>query len=202
MNNVIQNSSVGVITLKDLTDLISVRHDKAMIKVEALSKEPSFGLLSKMDIVNLNGLKVATYSLTKKQAIAVGARLNNSLLMKVIDKVDELEKAQTQKVLSTSEQIILIAQGHQEIDQRLLHLEATKRLESWQEASLSQAKNRKVYILAGVNHYDKKYVAGLHRKVWSLFKKNFFLPRYNELPAVKYQDGLDFINNLAIADMV
>jgi len=92
MNIVAQNDNVGVITLKDLTDLIEVRHDKAMKKVEELAKEPSFGEVSKMDIVNLNNLKITTYSLNKKQAIAVGAKLNNSLLMKVIDKVDEIEK--------------------------------------------------------------------------------------------------------------
>ena len=48
----------------------------------------------------------------------------------------------------------------------------------------------------------KKFISGLHRKVWSLFKKRFHLPRYNELPSIKFDDGLDFIRNLTIADMV
>lgn len=37
MNNIVPssgNGDVGVITLKDLTDLISVQHSKAMLKVE------------------------------------------------------------------------------------------------------------------------------------------------------------------------
>lgn len=89
----LKNKDAGVITLKDLTDLISVRHDKAMLKVEELSREPSFGAVSKIDIVyNQQGQTIKTYLLNKKQAIAVGAKLNNSLLMKVIDKVDEIEK--------------------------------------------------------------------------------------------------------------
>ena len=87
-------------------------------------------------------------------------------------------------------------------DARIKVLEDTKRLEAWQEASLQHTKNLKVYKLAGNNSHDKKYVSGLHRKVWSLFKKHFFLPRYNELPAVKYQEGVEFINSLAISDMV
>ena len=89
-----------------------------------------------------------------------------------------------------------------EQDSRIKVLEDTKRLEAWQEASLQHTKNLKVYKLAGNNSHDKKYVSGLHRKVWSLFKKHFFLPRYNELPSVKYQDGVEFINSLTISDMV
>ena len=81
----------GVITLKEITDIIEVRHDKAMIKVEQLAKEPSFGEVSKMDTFNLNNVKVVTYVLNKKQAIAVGAKLNNKLLMKLVDKLEELE---------------------------------------------------------------------------------------------------------------
>lgn len=67
-----------------------------MKKVEKLSKEPSFGELRETRISNLNGVKVKTYVLNKKQAIAVGAKLNNSLLMRVIDRLEELEKAKSQ----------------------------------------------------------------------------------------------------------
>lgn len=110
----------------------------------------------------------------------------------------EIEK-QSQKVLTVGEQIALIAQGHQEIDNRLTTLEQTKRLESWQEKSLLDAKNQKVYEIA---KDDQLFATKLHRKVWSLFKKHFHLPRYNELPAVKFEDGLSYIRNLTFADMV
>lgn len=42
---VVKQNTVGVITLKEITDLINVQHSKAMLKVEQLSKEPSFGEL-------------------------------------------------------------------------------------------------------------------------------------------------------------
>jgi phage antirepressor YoqD-like protein len=83
------------ITLKDLTDLISVRHNDAMLKVEKLSEEVSFGLLRKTRISHIKGKEIETYLLTKKQAIAVGARLNNSLLMLVIDKLEDMEKSKS-----------------------------------------------------------------------------------------------------------
>ena len=106
---------------------------------------------------------------------------------------------QSKRVLTTSEQIVLLAQGHQETERRIVALEQTKRLENWQEKSLQDAKNKKVYEIA---KDDKEFASKLHRKVWSLFKKKFNLPRYNELPAIKFDDGLEFINSLNIADMV
>ena len=186
------------ITLKEITDLISVEHNKAMKVVEKLSQEPSFGEVEKFTTLNLNNVKVKTYKLNKKQAIAVGAKLNNSLLMKVIDRLEELESVNA-RPLSVSEQIALIAQGHQEVDERLKKLEATKRLENWQERALQDAKNKKVYEIA---KDDKELASKLHRKVWSLFKKEFHLPRYNELPAIKYEDGVRYIESLTFADMV
>ena len=44
-------SDIKTMTLKEITDLLGVRHDKAMVKVESLAKEPEFGTMSKMDIV-------------------------------------------------------------------------------------------------------------------------------------------------------
>lgn len=97
------------------------------------------------------------------------------------------------------EALSLFFEVNQEQDKRISKLEDTKRLENWQEKSLHDAKNRKVYEIA---KDDKLLASKLHRKVWSLFKKKFHLPRYNELPSIKYEDGLSYINNLTFADMV
>ena len=110
----------------------------------------------------------------------------------------QVEK-QSQRVLSIPEQIQLIAQGNQIIDERLTILEKTKKLEYWQEKSLQDAKNAKVYSVA---HDDKKLATVLHRKIWSLFKKQFHLPRYSELPAIKYEEGISYLRNLSLADLV
>lgn len=98
-----QNSvNVGVITLKEITDLITIEHNKAMKVVEKLTLEPNFGAVEKSATVyNDRGQTISTYLLTKKQAIAVGAKLNNNLLMKVIDRLEELESKLLQKNLPT-----------------------------------------------------------------------------------------------------
>ena len=118
MNGLIINPEYNVcmITLKEITDLIGVQHSKAMKKVDKLVLEPSFGGVAKTATPTFNPDKsfnknIETYHLTKKQAIAVGAKLNNSLLMKVIDKIEELEndKSEQNKVsLPNNKQLALM----------------------------------------------------------------------------------------------
>lgn len=105
-----------VITLKEITDLIGVEHNKAMRKVEELALEEGFGGLAKTATPTYNpdgsvNRYIDTYQFTKKQAIAVGARLNNTMLMKVIDRLEELEKQnhQNYKVPQTFAEALLLA---------------------------------------------------------------------------------------------
>ena len=198
----------GIITLKEITDLIEVEHNKAMKVVEKLSLEPSFGQVEKLATSYRAGngalREIETYKLNKKQAIAVGAKLNNSLLMQLVDRLEELESVR-QRPLTLNEQIALIAQGTQETNERLEVLEKTKRLEAWQEKSLHDAKNKKVYELINrleIEREDKSRIKSIHAKVWKLFRDKYHLPRFNELPAIKFDEGVSFIQNLTIADMV
>jgi len=83
-------------SLKEITDLIGVRHDKACLKVLAMAEEPEFGAVSISDIVyNDQGQTIKTYMLNQRQSIAVASRLNTALLMRVIDRWQELEQKQS-----------------------------------------------------------------------------------------------------------
>ena len=121
MNELIQTSqnTEVTITLKDLTDLISVEHNKAMKQVEKLAQEPSFGTVEKIATVyNDKGQTIDTYKLNKKQAIAVGAKLNNSLLMKVIDRLEELESQKHQvKIPSKIELAQMVIESETKVQQ-------------------------------------------------------------------------------------
>lgn len=198
------------ITLKEITDLISVEHNKAMKTVEKLTLEASFGTVEKTATVyNDKGQTIPTYLLTKKQAIAVGAKLNNTLLMKIVDRLEELESSNKPK--STLDLIIQSAQKMQELEHiqlnqenRLLVLEENRRLENWQERALLDAKNKLVYRLAS-NHNlenDELTIKSLHSRVWKKFKIKFNIPRYNELPSLKFNDGLEFINKLTFGEVM
>jgi len=118
MNNIVhaaQNDEVGVITLKEITDMINVRHNDAMAKVEKLAQEPDFGVLRKTRISHAKGKEIDTYLFTSEQAVAAGARLNNSLLMKVIKRVKELEEANTPHIPQTFSEALLLASQQAEV---------------------------------------------------------------------------------------
>ena len=209
MNFLSTNQNTGVITLKEITDLIDVQHSKAMLKVEQLAKEPTFGEVSKFDTFNLNNVKISTYLLNKKQAIAVGARLNNALLMKVIDRLEELENQNKPK--TTLDLIIQSAQEMQKIkevqsfqENRIFTLEQTRRLENWQEKQLQDSKNFKVYEILKSHNFenDKEMERKLHSRVWKAVKKKFNVPRYNEVPSLKFNEANDYIRKLTFGDLV
>ena len=145
-----------------------------------------------------NNATLIEYIVTLDTAKHLSMIQRNAKGKEVRDYFIEVEK-QSKRILTTSEQIALLAQGHQDTEKRISALEETKRLENWQERSLHDAKNKKVYEIA---KDDKKLASVLHRKVWSLFKKHFNLARYNELPAIKFNDGLAFVDNLTISNMV
>jgi len=95
-----------VITLKEIVDTINVErvangerkleHGKQMSKVAELAKESSFGrvAITSTRISTGNGTvkEIETYNLTKKQAIAVGAKLDNKRLILIVDKLEELSQ--------------------------------------------------------------------------------------------------------------
>ncbi|MBL3520283.1 ORF6C domain-containing protein [Arcobacter lanthieri] len=201
------------ITLKEITDLISVEHNKAMKIVEKLTNEASFGQVEKtatcITIGNGAVRDIDTYLLTKKQAIAVGAKLNNSLLMKLVDRLEQLENQNKPK--TTLDLIIQSAQKMQELENiqinqgnRLSELEKSKRLENWQEKELQDLKNKKVYEIAKKHDLenDKEMIRKLHSRVWKFVKNRFNLPRYNELPILKFDDAKTLISGLSLGDLI
>ena len=90
-NLVIANAAMTM-TLKEITDLLNVEHNKAMNKVEKMAEDPEFGTVAKTSTVyNDKGQTIQTYQLDKRQSIAVASRLNTALLMRIIDRWQELE---------------------------------------------------------------------------------------------------------------
>ena len=91
-------TSTMTMTLKEITDLLEVRHNDAMSVVAAMTENPEFGLATKISypIISGKGRKqyIDTYQLNKRQSIAAAARLNTALLMRIIDRWLELESAE------------------------------------------------------------------------------------------------------------
>jgi len=80
-----------VMTLKEITDLLEVRHNNAMVVVSKMTEDGAFGHAAKIQYRTSQGNEYETYQLNKRQSIAVAAKLNTSLLMRIIDRWQELE---------------------------------------------------------------------------------------------------------------
>ena len=219
-----------VITLKEITDLIGVRHDKSMAKVEELANEEGFGSLSILDIQYQSGKgrvdTIQTYQFTKKQAIAVAARLNNTMLMKVINRLEELETAKPQFQIpqTYSEALMLAAKQAEQIEQQTALIEAQKPKVEFYEAvtgssdtidiaSVAKVLNIKGFgrnnlfeflrdknILMQNNMPLQHYVdRGYFRVIESRYTKPDGSSHIN-LKTVVYQKGLDHIRKLLEAE--
>ena len=90
------------------------------------------------------------------------------------------------------------------MDNRVTELEQTRRLENWQELALIEAKNKKVYSIAEKHDLsnDKEMIRKLHSRVWKCLKKRFNVPRYNEIPAIYFNQAKTTINNLSFKDLL
>jgi len=85
-----------------------------------------------------------------------------------------------------------------EHDKRINNLENNTRIEAWQQKVLLDTKNTKLYQLANGN---EKLANKLHSAIWRKFKNRFHIPRYDALTSGKYEEALNYLNNLTI-DMV
>ena len=221
-----QTNQEYVITLKEITDLIGARHNEAMKKVEELANEDGFGWLRKTRSQYESGKgridEIDTYIFTKKQAIAVGARLNNTMLMKVINHLEELEsqKPQFQIPQTYSEALMLAAKQAEQIEQQTALIEAQKPKVEFYEAvtgssdtidigTVAKVLNVKGFgrnnlfeflrdkgVLMSNNQAKQTYCdRGYFRVIESKFTKPDGSTHVNTKTVV-YQKGLDYIRKL------
>lgn len=115
-------------TLKEITDLLEVRHNNAMAVVSKMLENQEFGHATKIQYRTTQGNEYETYRLNKRQSIAVAAKLNTSLLMRIIDRWQELE-ARDNKLLPQNYEEALEHLLVQVKENRLL-VEENKQLET------------------------------------------------------------------------
>lgn len=79
-------------------------------------------------------------------------------------------------------------------DDRLSNLEDTMRINGVQEQKIKEAGTRAVMKSLGGKKTPayKKLARSAFSKMWNEFKHYFEIPRYGELPAKQYQEGIEF----------
>ncbi len=208
VNPIIQNSKNGVITLKEITDLITVEHNKAMKVVDRLCLEISFGTVEKIATVyNDKNQTIDTYLLTKKQAIAVGAKLNNSLLMKVIDRLEELENQNKPKttldlIIQSAQEMQFIKEVQDNQGKRIEILEDSKVLTARQRHSLKIAVTSKVYEIKNNHNMGDDFIKKGFQRIWKKLKDRYLISSYLDIPGIKFEESLTIVSSIVIGDLL
>ena len=127
----------------------------------------------------------------RKYFIAIEKEYNSNSLKELTDQQHKIKA-----LLEYTDKMGEVVTDH---DKRISNLEKNTRLESWQEKALLDAKNKKVYELA---RKDDKLAKKLHGNVWREFKKRFHIPRYSELTVGRYEDGLMWLENVQLHEVV
>lgn len=113
---------------------------------------------------------------------------------------------QHNKPLTISEQIALIAQGHQEVEQRLTQIEYKIEnditLTSAQKHHLKKAVNKKVYELINNHKLSEDFIKKGHMRVWKKIKDTFIVSSYMEIPKSKFDEAWEVVNLITIDDLM
>jgi len=109
--------------------------------------------------------------------------------------MQDLRKAQ----ISLSEQNQVLAVGLAETRHDLAKFVEERRLENWQQANILKAVNHKVELWREA--YPQLNVKKAYPAIWRHVKEKFSVPRYNEIPAAKYDDAMTLIRKLHISNL-
>ena len=120
----------------------------------------------------------------------------------------QIEKSyhQQNKILTTSEQIILLAQGHQEVEQRLTQIEHKIEnditLTSAQKYHLKQLVSKRAYELKENHKLEDTFMSKVFARFYKKLKKHFIVSSYMEIPKSKFDEAMNIVNNVSLGDLI
>ena len=113
---------------------------------------------------------------------------------------------QHNKPLTLNEQIALIAQGHQEVEQRLTQIELKIdneiTLTSAQKYHLKQLVTKKVMDLKQNHNMGDDWIKKGYQRIWKKLKNTFIVSSYMEIPKVNFDDCCIIVKNVNLGDLI
>ncbi|MEN1968977.1 ORF6C domain-containing protein [Lentibacillus sp. N15] len=212
----IQNNNVVTDTLT-VSEVFDKPHDKVVrdVKVqiaklyEANEKEWSAANFGETQYQHSQNKQWYTkFDLTEDAfaIIAMSYTTPEAMRMKIkfLDEFKKMkESLQQPRVLSEKEQLkasmklsLEASETLEKHDNRISHLEETMRIDGVQEFQIRKLANKKVVkALGGKKTAAYKNLSNkAFSRFWRDFKEHFTIPRYGELPKVKFGEAIKFIN--------
>ncbi|MBR2111627.1 MAG: antA/AntB antirepressor family protein [Helicobacter sp.] len=107
----------------------------------------------------------------------------------------EVAKNQIAALEKTQENLAIVAQ-------KVQVLESTKRLEGWQERALSDGVKAKVRELTARREVSQKVLSAYYRAIYKRLKGKYYVARYSEIPCLKFDEALHFVESLSSDDLI
>lgn len=178
---------------KDVADVLGYSETYAMTKrldEEDFISTKLAGMNMKSTLINESGMYAAI----------IGSQLPNAKRFKhwvtseVLPMIRRTGSYQG-KPLTATEQLSLAVKSVLEIDDRVTNLEDTMRVSGVQEQQLRSAVNSHVMKIIGGKDAPAygKLSSSVFQQCWHDFKRYFQIPRYGELPRIKFDEGIRYI---------
>ena len=186
------------LTGKNHADVMrDIRSEMESLELDGFIGESIFALSS---YINSQNKSLPMYSMGREGAMQIATRYSATIRRKVILRLDELEKLNTSRQLSTEEMIIMQAKSVLEVKNKVVDLESKFEemnhtmsnlitLESGKQRCIQLAVAKKVYSIDG---YDtKKLFSNIYRDI----KRKFGVSSYKDIKTVEYEKAISFINS-------
>ena len=107
----------------------------------------------------------------------------------------QIAKNQIAAIEKTQENLAIVAQ-------KVQVLESTKRLEGWQERALSDGVKAKVRELTKGREVSPKVLSAYYRAIYKRLKSKYYVARYSEIPCLKFDEALHYVESLSSDDLI
>ena len=222
MHQLISTDSNMKMTSREIADLVESRHDKVKQSIERLAAKGVIESPPMGNFRNSNNVEGSEYVFTgeqgKRDSIIVVAQLSPGFTARLVDRWQELEKqvapalhndpimAQIQLLQAVRQQQIalesgvqVLATGVSETRHEVNQIKQNMRVENWQQCNIKAAVHQKAAEFQEL--YPTAAYSDIIRKIWRFIKSKFRIPRYQELPAMSYEEAMKTIHSLAMHNL-
>lgn len=212
--NTINGAEINSVNAREIHEYLKVKTKFADWIKRAIEK---YDFIENQDFIvlkNGNGTNAfIDYIVTLDMGKELAMLENNPKGKEIRKEFIEIEKKYySQKPLTLDDKISLIAQGHQEVNTRLLSVETevdylkNKSPILYNQLKVLEDKRKsKTKQLVGYNpesNQSKKNYSKTISRLTKKFKDKFNISRYADLPKDKFEDALLFLNNIEMVDLI